>query len=320
MSEPDNVYYNVRMNVNTDPNQRAIFNETRVEPILKNPSHYEMAVERFKIPAVAIPIMLWKPDYYIVSFTYAGDEYEVPLIFIPNSGSPLADRYGDTVWSYQAFIDMLNIALETAFTDLKAAHAGAPPTEAPFMTYDADTQLCSFNCEQLYASNTTTINIRFNAALFGLFPSFQSYGTTEPGDIYWNRLIIADYHNNTATVGGKAYFVNVQEYSTLALWNDISSIVFLTNAIPVSAELQSGQQNISRRIITDFELSDEINNKTSIQYYPQGPLRFYDMISDENMRTIDVQVMWEDKTGKLYPIYLFLNQVLTIKLLFRRKL
>ena len=153
----DNVYYNIRITSETS-GELAQYSENRVSPIIQEPSKYKLAVERFRIPAVNIPIMLWKPDFFKVTMSYAGTDITETLQFIPNSTDP--DFYGDAIWNYQEFIDIVNKALSDAFTTIKGIHAGAPPTEAPFLTYEADTQLFTFNAEQLYdTTGPATINI-----------------------------------------------------------------------------------------------------------------------------------------------------------------
>lgn len=66
----ENIYYNIRVSVKGNPNKIAEFNETRVEPILNNPSSYELAVERFYIPSLEIPVMLWKDNYWSLTLSY----------------------------------------------------------------------------------------------------------------------------------------------------------------------------------------------------------------------------------------------------------
>ena len=63
----DHIYYNIdiRKGVENAGQQfQAVFNETRVEPILNKPSDYDLSVVRFSIPSQSIPIFLWKENEF----------------------------------------------------------------------------------------------------------------------------------------------------------------------------------------------------------------------------------------------------------------
>lgn len=320
--EPDrenNIYYNVRIDAQTSNETganglpAASFRENRVEPIIENPEHYELAVERFKVPGSTIPIFLWKENLYEVQMEFDGVVITNVLQFIPNG----LDLYGDAIWNYQEFLDSLNNSLTQAFIDMKAAKPLAPPTEAPFFTYDAPTKLFLFNAEKLYDDNgaVATIEIFFNTALSQLF-SFQYFYESNLDRV---KLIPKDNGNNSAIINAKAYFSTPQEYTTLSLWNDLAQIVFDTDTIPVEQELQPGQTNVTQRIVTDFEPIETLNDRTSFQFFPQGPLRYYDLKSKYPMRSIDVKIRWVNKLGQTFPIYLDNDNAATVKLLFRKK-
>lgn len=319
----DNIYYNITIKKDDTNQGRADFSENRVEPIVDNPSDYELAVVRFSVPATDIPIMYFDSESgqqdkdFKVSMTFDGVTETRDLIWIPNHINPNEKK---AIWNYQEMLDMINVALLDCFTPLKAAKPLAPPTEAPYLTYDAVSELITLNAEQLYNTNgPPTIKIFFNLQLFELMPSFQSFEQEELAPLS-HQLLVKDNKNNSATIGGKPYFKMVQEYVTLALWNDLQGIVFASDSLPVENELQPSQTNVVRRIITDFEPLSDINNRQSFQYYPQGPLRFYDLKSNYPLSQVDVKVFWETALGTLYPIYIEDFQSLTIKILFRKKL
>ena len=86
----DNIYYNVTIKKNDTNGGKAIFSENRVEPIVDNPSDYELAVVRFSVPAVNIPIMYFDSEPgkldkdFKVSMTYDGVTETKDLVWIPN--------------------------------------------------------------------------------------------------------------------------------------------------------------------------------------------------------------------------------------------
>jgi len=308
----DNIYYNVRIQTPTN-DTRVELNETRVVPILDKPNEYELAVERFFIPTTNIPIMIFKDDYYFVSFSYNGTTITKSLKWIPNTTGQ--DLYGNSIWNYQEFLDILNQAFLECFTDLKTAEPGWSATNPPFMSFDPETQLFFHNFPVIYSVN---MDILFSVSLYQLFNSFvYIYQTNSFNKEY--KLKIADYGNNEITINGNQYLSTYGEWITLSTWNDLQSIVFETNSIPINPEFEQGQINKTQKIITDFEPIQNINDRTAFQYFPQGPLRYYDLYNDKPLYTINISVLWKDKNNNLYPFYINKNELLTIKLLFKKK-
>jgi hypothetical protein len=325
--QEDNVYYNVRIYNDTEnPSIPASFSENRTVPILENPSDYELAVERFKVPASIIPIFLWKPDNkFFITLSFDGVDVEKQPQFVPNGSYPgdIQFSFQDAIWSYQQFVDILNNAFSEAFTDLKALKPLAPQTEPPVMTYNAVTELFTITTETSYdITSATPMFITFSYDLYALFPAFYANPINVPPPVTTNKfitLIVKDYNNNTITIGGNDYFQFQQEYTTLALLNDFVSIVFESDTIPIEPEYLSSQTNVTRRIVTDFEPLDGVNDHQAFQYYPQGPLRYYDLKSSYPLSRIGLKVYWTDRTGRAYQLFVNRGDLLTVKLRFRKK-
>lgn len=319
----DHIYYNV--DIRKPPEYAnlpfaAIFNETRVDTILKDPSKYELSVVRFNIPAQNIPIFLWVDNAFSVSIKYLNFTFTTVLQFIPNSPGGSYDYYGPSVWNYQDLIDSINVGLLASFN---AFVAGTPafvgkPTLPPYMIYTASTELCALVAPIAY--DTTIANpvyIYFNDNLANYFPALQNFGTADPILNKWIR--VKNNFNNKSTIAGNDYYVITEEYSTLFLWNDLQKIVLETDTIPVNSELLGSQTNKTRKIITDFEPLSSVNDRSAIQFFPQGALRFYDLISNYPLTNINIKVYWQGKNEKVYPIYLGDTDNLTIKLYFKKK-
>jgi hypothetical protein len=323
----DNVYYNIRISNNEDRNI-ARFSAERVQPILENPSHYELTVARFTVPASKLPIMFFQNgnaadgygvnEKYTVTMSYDGVDITETLQHkqteFPSSlyGKP-------TVWSYQDFLDVLNESLVNVFTALKLAKPLAPPTAPPFMVYRNSLETFEFYAPEEYNSNTSTIQVYFNKELARLFDTFQNiYHGDNSTEKRWEYLF-KDTYTNSTLYNGQPYYIMYQDSSTLYLWNEIQSIQFETSSIPVNPEFMATQRNVIRQVLTDFEPESTSPSRQVIQFYPQGELRYYDLNSSYPLKRIDLNVSWTDRKGNAQPVYVSDEDPLTVKLKFRKK-
>jgi len=319
----EHIYYNIDIRKPDDSKDlpyQAQFNETRVEPVLYNPSDYELAIVRFSIPAQNIPIFLWKENSFSVSIKYLTFTFTTVLQFIPNSSGGSYDYYGKSIWNYQDLIDSINVGLLASFNAFVAGTPafGGKPTLPPYMIYTASTELCALVAPIAY--DTTIANpvyIYFNNNLSNYFPALPNFGTADLILTKWIR--VKNNFNNKSTIVGNDYYTMTEEYSTLFLWNDLQKILLETDTIPTLPELLGSQTNKTRKIITDFEPLSSINDRSTIQFFPQGALRFYDLISNYPLTNMNVKIYWADKAGTQYPIYLNNTDNLTIKIYFKRK-
>lgn len=320
LTNADNIYYNVRINNNIPLSSMPIvFSENRVQPILTNPNDYELAVVRFKISTLGLPIMIWASQPAMsVTISYGPDNYTTPLTFIPNGTA--GSVYGEAIFNFQEFIDIINSALLASFTAMKTAHPVAPQTQAPFLEIDHTTNLINLLAEQSYANPpvvANNVNIYMNEELYFFFPSLQSFASSDPITTY--RLVVKDRVINGSTFLGQPYYTMASDFPVFALWNDYQSISFESNTIPIVPENQPAQTNVITSLITDFEPLEQENNRTAFQYFPQGPLRYYSLSSHYPLTQIDVRVYWQDKFGRSFPLYLPFGELCTIKILFRKK-
>lgn len=123
-----------------------------------------------------------------------------------------------------------------------------------------------------------------------------------------------------------------QEGNAISTWNSLSSLVFLTSALPVQVEnipytsvpsLQNGSQIGSASflpILTDFipDLTQAKDNRIQFTYYA-NPYRLVQLNWNIPIRRIDLQIFWQDKFQNLYPIYVSGNSLNSIKLVFIKK-
>jgi len=327
----DSEYYNIRIgSVNGD--QIARFGEERVTPILANPSQYELAVVRFSVPAQKLPIMFFRTgeekdgylpgEQYSVTMSFDGVDVTRQLIHVNTEFPAGTHLYGKpTVWAYNDFLESLNNAFDDVFADMKTAKPLAPPTAPPFMHFNHISKLFTLNAPVEYLTDgvVPTIEIFFNRELARLFDMFQNRYHAENNNLKRWHYVVHDHILNHKTINGNDYLSMTQDDSTLYLWNELQSIQFQTSSIPVNPEFLSSQKNVTSRVITDFEPESTAPSREVIQYYPQGPLRFYDLKSSFPLSSIDLKVEWVDRKGVNRPVYVSEEDPLTVKLLFRKR-
>ena len=112
----DYIYYNVNIYNDKDEDLEAKFNATRVENILDNPSDYELAIVRFSVPTINIPIFILDSNkQFTHSLRYKGKEYTEPITWISNTNEPEKQGY---IWNFQEFIDSFNQALSNLYDSI----------------------------------------------------------------------------------------------------------------------------------------------------------------------------------------------------------
>jgi len=322
------IYYNITISRENKDNKNIIaeFSETRTDSILYKSEDYNLSVIRFDIPTINIPIFIWKLNEWKVSISYLNNVYTREIPFITNQNLTSAPKYfGIAVWHYQDYIDCINLGLFQCFQDFQASpvYLTIPiidrPIEPPRMTFDPISKKCSIYYPIEYdITKANPIYVYYNALMFTKFPAFQNYGD-ETNQILSHYFLVKDNNNNKVVVNGKNYFQLIEEWSELFLWNDFQKIIFETNSIPVSNEFISGQKNITRKVLTDFEPLGGTNNQSNIQFFPKGDLRYYSMFSGMELRKMDMKVFWQTKDGQIIPLTISGNDSLSIKIYFKKK-
>ena len=318
MKDPNYIYFNI--NSFFEGQTTFDFAENRVKEIMSNPSEYELSVERFQVPAIAIPIRFNKPNEFRISLQYNATRIDEYVVF-PNSTlqPPLYSPYIG-VWHYNELAQGISNTLKSLHDQMKIAEPTFAPTKPIYMDYEANTQLFPLYVQTSYLN--TNIKLIFDANLYTLFSSFQSYD--QPSLISLGNdefvILLKDNGNNSTTVGGYNFKIQ-QQFSTIALMSVLRNIVFESNSIPIVPELLGqSSKNVTRLVITDFLTPRQgISDRSSIQYYVQGPRRWIPLSSSQELRKMDIKISWEDQDGNLYPIVSDFRNPMSVKLVFRKK-
>ena len=313
----DYVYYNINIvNRNEPDGKLAKFSENRVVPVLKKPSDYNICCVRFQIPSINIPILFFNNYTFSIKLSYGSSTVSKPLIWIPNAlTNPYAPK--QPIYDYQELVNSLNTALVSAKNDLNALEPAVIPFDAPFITYNPDNSLFDLNAETAGYDNSLVnyVSIIFSSDLFVLFSNLQ--------DFFLNanetRIVVQNNFNNSTVFNAKPYLFMRQSQESLELWAEINRIIILSNSIPIRQELSPTQEDVTKRILFDFNVTGR-PDKGKITFFLQGPPRYSDMLSDYPMNQVDCEFVWADSDGNNYPIYLNLNDNCSCKLQFVKKI
>jgi len=232
-------------------------------------------------------------------------------------------------------------------------------TLPPKLKYNPDTKRFFLLCDttgwggstRTSAGSTTDENwsLFFNSNTYGLFKGFpsQQLGGDIPSS---NSKGLQDYAYEIKTEDITDTGDNIVQYKSIdyyridqdyissgTLWSPIASLVFVSTLIPIHNE-QTGQpvafgdgnvvanigsQSAFQPIITDIALFNESADayKEFVQYVPSAEYRLSTMSnSKQEVRSIDIQVYWKNRLdGQLYPVYLFNQSSISVKIMFRRR-
>jgi len=318
--DSNHIYFNVRIDPDPLKKRAGVFSVNRVQPIVNKCDDYEMAVVRFSLPLTSVPLIVFEDNYFSVSLTLniggVVSEYTEFLQWVPNSNLNLENRY---IYIVQDLLDLINNAYALAFSNLSSAHI-ITATKPPFMSFSSESNLITLNVPQAFLADG--IDVYANEKLYLKMNSFQDYYYEFPSEGQLNyRFVIQDLFDNNVNYDGVDYYTFTQQYATIGTLSDLQSIIFNTTQIPVNRELDGAQKNISSNFLTDFEplQSNKWYGGGLIQFFPQGPLRYQDLLSKGELKDIDIQIKWKSKKGEIYPYLLQGDQSATIKILFRKK-
>lgn len=317
----------------------ASYNQNFTVPLIQCPSKNYFSVLRFTIPLDTVPLFSFPVNIYqnnpnqslmqIGIQLNGGTQFTQFVIFVPQAQNISAPIPGGSspfftneqvisqyyyIYSIQAFINMINSALNLAFIA-----AGSPGGTAPFYIYRAMSQTFSLIVTQAFLNSGAQIfmNSFLNNYLFSFY--YDTINDINTGEYqFFHNLSTIPYGS---TVGGPYEFI--EEYSTIPLWFDIRKILLVSNSIPIvqqaSPTFNSTTTTVNNQpnylnIITDFAVTyDNIADISSVLTYNPGPqYRLLDMLSNTPISRFDVQVFWLSKNGNTYPLYISPNQTVDI--------
>lgn len=319
--------------------------DARDSPILDNPTEWEMSVVRFQVNGDLIPLfipIIPNPLFPLrtnmsITLSFGGSFFQEYI-------NVTADEVKGGIYYYSQYLDHLNDASAAAFALLKAAFPGVTATSPPYFALNPVTQLISIYVQDVYLrTNPGSISIGINQYLQAIldfpFAQFNSYNTPFGNDyiidIHDHAPLLPvpprpNYPIGISTVTGNVIQVS-QEFPTLHLWDNIKSIILLTNLIPIVRETlpntptidqNNNISNNSLTILTDFDIVKNANEPrpSIIQYFPSAEYRMISMNQSNPYRVSDIRCQYQDYSGNIYPIYLPNMTNFSGKIMYRHKI
>lgn len=344
----DNIYYlNISVyNTQSSPSLiPAQYSESRTDVILKDTQNYYMSIVRFEVPGDALPILIAENRSdsstvndlaYSVTLEYSSQVQRVYLQYVSQNSvsAPSSVVYPSTsqsvyryyeIYHYQQFVDMVNVAFNTAFGLL----TGLDPSISaePYITFDPTTKLFTLVAQKSYVTNN--LKIYMNEILYALFDGFNAKQTyLSSGRDY--QIMVRNNYNNSITIptfspgAGTAGYTIIQNYPSLQAFNSVTGIVLVSNTLGNRKEYMHSSEvyskNIQQNIVSDFIISDlDQAESRNIVYLPSAEYRMIELTSDGDLVKLDISAYWVGKDQTMYPIYVSSLSPFTCKIMFRRK-
>ena len=341
------LYYNFNLVNNSDVSVPCSFLTSLGSPLLSNATEYYLTTVRFVLDGTTIPIFVFQDGVYFVTLSWNGNDVAAPVIYTPYY--PVNGQ--KSVFSYQSFINMINDALQTAFTAISAI-VGFPAdvTEAPYMVYVPATGLCPFFAQITYPANVSgfPVKVYMNTRLYNFFGNFLvNYAGTEsltpgpPMSSHKNYEIVIQNLKNSNVKSQilfvpTNYYMMPQEYSSLFLWFDITGVIFTSNTIGVAPEYfptqnasttqlatanSGGTGPASTSMITDFQpyyAPGDAAGVRSYLYYAPSQYRLINL-QKNFIQSLDLTIQLRDRVGTQYQYFIPPHQSAQVKIGFIKR-
>lgn len=361
ISQEDHIYFDAQtsnLKNTTAESEQITFRDIRNSTIIDKPDEYKLSVVRFQCDTTLLPVFIPKielnqasPDLtiYAVTIEYDGAWVRVPITWEPEiiTSTPPAPNtlpYGQQQNSiyyyslnYQHFIRLINNALKTSLDLLKIAKPAIGVEPDIFLGWNTDTLTAELVTGTNFDIGAGLFKVFFNRPLYALFGSFAAI--RQPINTTGERIYQLDIRSNTLYNVDPDYrgtsvakIILKQNYSTIANWSPVSSIVFTSPNLPVVASIisspivnlegqiypTSSSNNATVNLITDVSTND-LSYKSNIIYNPSAEYRWIGLYGSNAIQNIEVSVLWRDTQGNYHPLTVPSGGSASIKILFQRK-
>ncbi|HDZ16735.1 hypothetical protein LCGC14_0704730 [marine sediment metagenome] len=333
----------------------ASFNITLNKVLLNQSENFYIEVEKYKIPGTYLPNQIFRiqqgigqtnPNLgtYAITLRFAGVDYTVFLLLVPddktipvpnapsaNNGLQAKSEYY-FIFTYESFLKLLNTALATSFALIQAA-GGLPGnvSSPPIFQYNKFGAIFSFMVQGSYIA--AGVQLFFNANLYDLFTTFESFKVNDPLNISKNYEIIIRFQGDNIVpftpIGGPINTVDwlkiIQVGSSIEFFDSASRIILETN-LPAGNEYSSGNELKipgPGLLVAETVLIDSIIQ--SIVRTGRGYITFFETsaringLTGGSIQHISLNARWFDRKGEDYPIRIGPYQEIEVTIVFLRK-
>lgn len=296
---PKFLYFNSQVYNTTNKVLKAISNDQRGGEILSQPDKYMIAVDRFYLHNIVLP--LTKPEKSYVRI----ENFKVSKLSIIEVNWTTINGFQ---YDYHQFAKDIETALIGASTDVDMTGVNIPK-----ISFDDTTNKFTITTTSTFR-NSCNIEMSYN--LYRYLNSF-----------YW-------IFNPTMEMNENSFFHLVtnqnsitQKTPTLENISPVCKIYIEGVNIPIHGELlppSIENQNITTltkgNIITDFKYYQSDNNSSqNILFNADGNHRFASLLSVSNFTSISIRYKWLDYENNAYDIELLPNGSAECKLLLQSK-
>lgn len=158
------------------------------------------------------------------------------------------------IYSYEVFLNMINVSLALAYAAFQAANPGAPQAVAnvaPFFIFDPATQLISLITHISWASlpNQFVLDppgvarVCFNFELSVYLQGFNTITANDNVPTIPNndsQIVVQNYGNNGYPTNVypaiPTFLATSQDYNIISNWNSLRKLLITTNTLPIRSE------------------------------------------------------------------------------------
>lgn len=326
-----------------EDNRYASYYKRYGQDFISKAEDYFLAIDRFNIPCDNIPFIIFNPttNYYLVEMEYKG-VYSGPisLTYIPSyPNARTTDKKYYYIFTFDIFLKMINIAINTAFAAIPAKPVDAV---APYFQVDRSTMLMQYVAQIDYydvmaTPPIDTFKLYLNRNLFTYFYGMPIYYDASALSRNAQFIVYSTYNN---IVGDNYVMTTNKGISTLTNWNVCKGIIMTSDTFPTEQEdlpttpqvpftlTPSDQQNFSpsgllnkRNILANFDFVYDNAHPfpDSAQYILNSVYKLIDMHGKQPINTIDLKIFWYDTFNNIYDLDIAFIKALSVRLVFLKK-
>jgi hypothetical protein len=313
----ERLYYDLTFRNTTGQPAPVNFYENRAAPFLEVPGDWKLAVVRFFVNTDLIPLFTFVDNAYSVTLGYGADSYRSYLTF-PARTPTAGDR---SIRTFNQFVIAVNTALQASFLALKTAHPAIASTLPPKVVFDVDAGLFRFDIPLTYTADV--VSVWMNPELENILSQYDVYiASTDPALASGRNYQILQYDEG---LGTSPTGYNRMNQSTVSLddWYSARSLLF-QSTLPVKPTMITGQNNANQALLTDFDFPIAAIGGNGdpfgvTQFSVNGQYRYIDLMGTAPLRTIDLNILWQDKAGTIVPLLIPPGAICTVKILFAKR-